>query len=71
MTYLKIKKNRGNYEVNVFHSRKSKSQYTNILNKDPNQIAQVLIDLIVQGFPIQEAIQIVNERIRRKDWMGI
>ena len=69
--HFEIKKHKENVEVNVFASKNSKSQYHNIITRDPNRIAQVLIDLLIQGFPIEKAIKIVNERIKKHDWMGI
>ena len=66
-----MKKHKGNMEVNVFSKGSSKSQYNNIIDRDPNKIAQVLLDLIILGFPIEKAMNIVRERIRKKDWMGI
>lgn len=67
---LEIKKNKENYEVNVFTSRGSKSSYRNIIDKDVNKLAQVLIDLELYGFPIRRAIHIFNERMNKKDWLG-
>ena len=61
-------------KVNVYHSNnpREKSIYENALTKDPNTIAQILIDLFVLGFPIEKAIKKFNERIKNKrDWMGI
>lgn len=70
MTYIKMKKNKGNVEVNVFGEGK-KSYYGNVITRDPQVIAQILIDLMFQGFPIEKAIKIFNERMKKKDWMGI
>jgi len=69
--HLEVKKNRENYEVNIFSGKNSKSQYHNIITRDPNRLAQVLIDLMIQGFPVEKAIKIVHERIKKHDWMGI
>jgi|TARA_B100001971_G_C18044482_1_gene459431 hypothetical protein len=68
MTYLRIKRYKENYEVGVFPDKKSKSQYTNILTKDPEIIAIILIDLIIQDLPIQKAIKIMNKKLKNKDW---
>lgn len=65
-----MKRHKENFEVNVFPTKKSKSQYTNIITNDPNVIAQILIDLIIQGVPIERAIKIMNARIKKGDWMG-
>ncbi len=66
-----FKKHKGNIEVNVFGKNDKKSSYTNLITKDPNIIAQVLMDLIILGFPIEKAIIKVNERIKKHDWMGV
>ena len=41
MTYLEFKKHKGNYEINLFHSKNSKSHYKNIIDKDVNKLAQI------------------------------
>ena len=69
--FLEFKKNRENFEVNVFSSKKSQSSYRNIIDKDANKLAQILIDLLMNGFPIEKAIHIFNERMRKKDWLGL
>jgi hypothetical protein len=71
MVYLELKKNRGNYKVNVFPKYGGKSIYSNNVENNPSKLAQVLIDLHIQGFHIEEAVQIFNRRIRNHDWMGI
>jgi len=68
---LELKKNRENFEVNVFSNKGSKSSYRNIIDKDVNKLAQILIDLFMFGFPIEKAIHIFNERMRKKDWLGL
>ena len=68
--YGRIKKHKENVEVTVFSGKQS--SYNNIITKDPNIIAQILIDLFVLGFPIEKAIKKFKERIKnKKDWMGI
>ena len=67
---MELKKNKDNYEVNVFYSSNSKSHYTNIMNKDYNRIAQILIDLYVLGFPIDKAIKVFSKKLNKKDWLG-
>lgn len=70
--YMNIKRNKRNYEVNVFHSKESRtSSYTNIVDTDPNKLAQILIDLMIQGFPIEKAIKLFREKVEKKDWIGI
>lgn len=71
MKKLNLKRNRENYEISLTHGKSTKSQYNTILNHDYNQIAQVLIDLYLEGFAIEEAINIFQERIRKRDWLGI
>ena len=74
MVAAKLKKNRENIEVNVFpkiERAAEKSIYTNLITKDPNVISQILIDLMVLGFPIEKAIKLFNSRVRRRDWMGV
>lgn len=66
-----MKKHSGNYEVNLFYSKRSKSQYHNIIDKDPNRIAQILIDLMLEGYPIEEAIKRFNRKIEKQDWIGV
>jgi type II secretory pathway component PulF len=70
MVNLEFKKHRDNYEINVFYSKNSKSHYTNILDKDVNKLAQILIDLMLEGFPIEKAISIYKKKMKKKDWLG-
>lgn len=68
--HAEIKKNRDDIEVNVFDSGAKKiSQYNNKITKDPNIIAQILMDLEIMGFPITKAIAKYLERVRNKDWI--
>ncbi len=64
-----------NVKINVYHSRKSKERsiYENIITRDSNVIAQILIDLLVLGFPMEKAVKKFNERVDgdKKDWMGV
>ena len=72
--YGRMSPQKRNVKINVYNSRdsKDKSIYENVLTKDPNIITQILIDLLVLGFPIEKAIKKFNERIKdKKDWMGI
>jgi len=68
---LEFKKNREKFEVNVFESKNSKSSYRNIIDKDANNLAQILVDLYLYGFPIERAVNIFNNRVRKKDWLGL
>jgi hypothetical protein len=70
---LEFKKHRQGYEVNVFESKRKnrESCYRNIIDKDPNKLAQILIDLYMYGFPIEKAIHIYFEKVRKKDWLGL
>jgi len=69
--FLEFKKNRNAYEINLFDSKGSKSSYRNIIDKDANKLAQILIDLYMYGFPIEKAIYIFNERVKKRDWLGL
>jgi len=65
---------KGNYKASVFYNSKpkgkEKSSYWNIVDKDKNKLAQLLIDLYLEGFPIIEAYQIFRRRVLVKDWLG-
>lgn len=67
---LEIKKHRDRYELNLFHSKGSGCHYHSIIDKDPKKLAQVLIDLKLDGYPIDKAVRIMRERISKKDWIG-
>jgi len=74
--YGTFKRHKENYEVNVFgeeqHSRnKSFSIYNSVITKDPNRIAQILLDLQTMGFPIDKAIRIFLEKMQKHDWFGL
>ena len=68
---MHLKKYRGNYEVTLRYNEQSKSHYTTIIDRDANKLAQVLIDLIFEGFPVEKAIKIMQERLKRKDWLSL
>jgi len=68
---LEFKNHKDKFEVNVFEGKKDKSSYRNIIDKDPNKLAQILIDLYMFGFPIGKAIHIFNEKVKKKDWLGL
>ena len=68
---LEFKKHKTNYEINVFEGKSSESCYRNIIDRDPKKIAQILIDLYMDGFPIGKAIHIFNDRTKKKDWLGL
>ena len=69
---LVFKKHKDKFEINVFEGKfHQQSTYRNIIDKDPNKIAQILIDLYMYGFPIEKAIHIFNEKVRKKDWLGL
>lgn len=70
MAILEFKRHKENYEINLFDSKNSKSHYTNIIDKNPAKIAQILMDLYLDGFPIEKAIKIYLGRIKSKDWLG-
>lgn len=70
MGRLEFKKHGDKFEVNLFEGKSSKSSYHNIIDKDFNALAQILIDLYLYGFPIEKAITIFRKRVRTKDWLG-
>ena len=75
MSVLEFKRNKENFEVNIFekdprHNKVSHSQYTNVINKDAKQLAQILIDLHLNGFKVNEAIKIFMKRVSNRDWLG-
>jgi len=71
MSRLEFKKHKRGFEVNVFEGKNSKSSYRNIINKDFNGLAQILIDLYLYGFPVERAIKSFRKRIETKDWLGL
>lgn len=75
MSRMEIKKEKENYRVSLFHNKegkkREKSHYWNIIDRDPKKLAQVLIDLWLEGFPIDQSYRIMQERLRKKDWLGL
>ena len=75
MGRAEIKRDRENYRVSLFsnssQSRREKAHYWNIINKDPAKLAQIFIDLYLEGFPIFKAAKIASLRVQEKDWLGI
>jgi|TARA_Y100000034_G_scaffold34720_1_gene42634 type II secretory pathway component PulF len=71
MSNLEFKKHGERYEINLSHSKNTKSYYRNIVDKDPNKLAQILIDLHLEGYPIEKAVKIMRERMTKKDWLGL
>lgn len=71
---LGFKKGKDNSHVSLYHSaQKGKGKgryYTNLIDKDPKKLAQIFIDLWLEGYPIDQAYKIMQERLRRKDWLG-
>ena len=74
---MEVKSNRENFTVNLSagtgkgKKRKRDSYYTNLIDKDPKKVAQVLLDLFMYGVPIDKAIKIFIERIKKRDWLGL
>lgn len=69
------KQGEGRYKASLFHKDKpspprEKAHFWTFIDKDYNKLAQFLIDLYLQGFPIEKAIQKFNERVKRRDWLG-
>jgi hypothetical protein len=75
MGRMEVKKEKGNYRVSLFNSKerksREKSHYWNIIDNDPKKLAQIFIDLWLEGFPIDQAYKVMQERLRRKDWLGL
>lgn len=72
MGRLEFKPHNENFEINIFDDGKnSKSHYTNIIDRDSQKLAQIFIDLSIDGFPIDKAIKIYLKRIKTKDWLGL
>ena len=71
MAILELKKYKDKHEINLYYSKSSGSHYRNIVDKDPNKLAQIFIDLMFEGYPIKEAIKIFNTRFRNRDWLGL
>lgn len=67
---MNLKRNRENFEVNLYHNVETHSFYNNIIDKDPQKIAQIFIDLMIYGFPIEKAIKIFKKRVSEHDWIG-
>lgn len=67
---LVFKKYKGNYEVTSF-DKGDKSSYRNIIDRDAKKLSQVFLDLYFQGFPIVKAFRIMQNRLRKRDWLGI
>ena len=70
---MEVKRQKDKFRVSLFHSdkRREKSHYWNVIDKDPQKLAQILIDLHFEGYPIEEAVKIMRERLNRKDWLGV
>jgi hypothetical protein len=69
---IEFKKNKDRYDVRVGSKNKNSTTYFNILNRDPSQFAQVLIDLeLIAGMPVEKAIKIYLSRKKKGDWLGI
>jgi hypothetical protein len=60
-----------NYNVNVYESMNAKRRaYKNVVDRDYRKIAQILIDLNLLGFPMEKAMLLAIEKIKRKDWLS-
>ena len=68
---LEFKNHKDKFEINVFEGKSKSSSYRNIIDKDKNKLAQILVDLYMYGFPIEKAIQIFSEKVKKKDWLGL
>ena len=70
MSFLRIQKHKDGYDLNAYTSKNSDSIYNNHIDKDYRKIAQILIDLHLEGFPIKEAIVLFEEKMNKRDWVG-
>lgn len=74
MAYIRLDKSGNNYKVNLFYKKprpgKKENIYGNILTADPNNIAQILIDLELNGLPVEKAVQLYFKRKNSRDWLG-
>jgi len=68
-----VKIGRDKSHISLYHRiEKGKGKgryYTNVIDKDPKKLAQIFIDLWLEGYPIDQAYKIMQERLRRKDWI--
>ena len=75
MSYLGFKKGKDKSHISLYNrmeKHKGKGRYyTNIIDKDPKKLAQILIDLWLEGYPVDQAYKTMQERLRRKDWLGL
>lgn len=75
MSHLGINKGSDKSQISLYHKvsgTKGKGRYyTNIIDKDPKKLAQIFIDLWLEGYPIDQAHKIMQDRLRRKDWLGL
>lgn len=75
MSTFKVNWRKKGYEVIAYSGNRETKRdivYRNLIDKDPNKIAQVLLDLeIVDSFPILKAVKIYLEKRESKDWMGL
>jgi hypothetical protein len=75
MARMELKREGEKRRVSLFYNsnkkHREKSYYWNVIDKNPPQLAQILIDLWLDGYPIDQAYKIMQEKIRRKDWLGL
>ena len=66
----------GRYKASFFFKNKpspprEKVSFWTIVDKDYRKLAQFLIDLEMNGFPIEKAIRERKKRLKDRNWMGI
>lgn len=66
---LEIHQHKNNYRIDLINGRHL--SYRNIIDRDPNKIAMILLDLYREGFPIEEAVKRFLNKITQKDWLGL
>jgi len=72
---MEVKREKGKYRLSLFNSsnpkKREKSYYWNVIDKDTNKLAQIFIDLWLDGYPIEQAYEIMRAKTRKKDWLGL
>ena len=74
MRKLRIRWRGDAYEVESFYGTKGRERhvYHNIIDFNHEKLAQVLIDLYLEGYPIEKAIKLFLEKQHKpRDWMGV
>lgn len=75
MTRLEIKKFKSGYQADYFYRDKpkpprEKADRKYIITKDQVTLSFFLQDLVFEGFPVEKAFKLMQERLNRHDWLG-